>query len=190
MLDQTDSRALCFSSNNTQVSFAPPNTLLTPASSSLTPPKSPYCHRLLQTASSRLSSYPTHSSRDPQHRTHFHSPTKHTRLITWTVVHLFSVCYHIARAHDMVADTIPAEHASALNEYYQAASRLAAENFQKIPGSAIVARYVASSYQNDPIRSLLELFLVLFALRTVLQSRTRGRCQRQELRQSQRQGNR
>lgn len=78
----------------------------------------------------------------------------------------------------MSAQAIPAEHASAtasaLTEYFQAAVTLASENFKKIPGSAIIARYVASSYQNDPIRSLLELFLVLFALRTVLQSRTRG----------------
>ncbi|CDR87314.1 related to LCB1-serine C-palmitoyltransferase subunit [Sporisorium scitamineum] len=78
----------------------------------------------------------------------------------------------------MGADTIPSEHASAaasaLTEYFQAVVNLAAENFKKVPGSAIIARYVASSYQNDPIRSLLELFLVLFALRTVLQSRTRG----------------
>ncbi|SJX63759.1 related to LCB1-serine C-palmitoyltransferase subunit [Sporisorium reilianum f. sp. reilianum] len=76
------------------------------------------------------------------------------------------------------ADTIPSEHASAavsaMTEYFHAAVTLAAENFKKVPGSAIIARYVASSYQNDPIRSLLELFLVLFALRTVLQSRTRG----------------
>ncbi|TKY84586.1 hypothetical protein EX895_006488 [Sporisorium graminicola] len=78
----------------------------------------------------------------------------------------------------MVADTVPSEHASAAvsasTEYFQAAVNWAAENFKKVPGSAIIARYVASSYQNDPIRSLLELFLVLFALRTVLQSRTRS----------------
>lgn len=64
--------------------------------------------------------------------------------------------------------------ASALTEYIQAALTLADTYFRKIPGSDIIARYVASSYQNDPIRSLLELFLVLFALRTVLQSSTRG----------------
>ncbi|CEH17490.1 serine palmitoyltransferase [Ceraceosorus bombacis] len=44
----------------------------------------------------------------------------------------------------------------------------------RIPGSAIVARYVRSSYQDDPFRSLLELILLAFALRTLLQSRTRG----------------
>ncbi|PWN50584.1 PLP-dependent transferase, partial [Violaceomyces palustris] len=47
-------------------------------------------------------------------------------------------------------------------------------HFQRIPGSAIILRYVRSSYQDDPIRSLLELFLFVFALRTLLQSRTRG----------------
>jgi serine palmitoyltransferase len=40
--------------------------------------------------------------------------------------------------------------------------------FQKIPGSAILLRYVKSSYQNDPVRSLIELFLCLFAVRYLL----------------------
>ncbi|WFD34988.1 serine C-palmitoyltransferase [Malassezia cuniculi] len=43
----------------------------------------------------------------------------------------------------------------------------------RIPGSAIVLRYIASSYQNDPIRSLLELVLFGYALYTILRSRTR-----------------
>ncbi|KAK0527875.1 serine palmitoyltransferase component [Tilletia horrida] len=46
--------------------------------------------------------------------------------------------------------------------------------FEAIPGSQVVARYVASSYQNDPFRSLLELALLAFAIRTLLASRTRG----------------
>ncbi|KAI9844454.1 MAG: serine palmitoyltransferase component [Sclerophora amabilis] len=41
-------------------------------------------------------------------------------------------------------------------------------HFQKVPGSAIFLRYVKSSYQNDPIRSALELFLFLFAVRYLL----------------------
>lgn len=45
--------------------------------------------------------------------------------------------------------------------------------FYKIPGSQVVARYVKSSHQNDPGRTVLELILVLFAIRTLLQSRTR-----------------
>jgi len=42
------------------------------------------------------------------------------------------------------------------------------EQFHKLPGSAIFLRYVKSSYQNDPIRSAVELFLVLFAIRYLL----------------------
>ena len=37
--------------------------------------------------------------------------------------------------------------------------------FHKVPGSAIFLRYVKSSYQNDPVRSAVELFLVIFAIR-------------------------
>ena len=46
--------------------------------------------------------------------------------------------------------------------------------FNKIPGSAVFLRYVKSSHQNDPGRSLLELILVAFAFWTLLQSRTRA----------------
>jgi serine palmitoyltransferase len=42
------------------------------------------------------------------------------------------------------------------------------EEFHKLPGSAILLRYIKSSYQNDPIRSAVELFLVLFAVRYLL----------------------
>lgn len=48
------------------------------------------------------------------------------------------------------------------------------DTFQRIPGSAIITRYIASSYQDDPFRSLLELFLFAFAVRTLAQSRTRA----------------
>ncbi|KAF2482029.1 serine palmitoyl CoA transferase subunit LcbA [Neohortaea acidophila] len=41
-------------------------------------------------------------------------------------------------------------------------------SFHRIPGSAIVIRYIRSSYQNDPIRSLVELFLFIFAVRYLL----------------------
>ena len=44
----------------------------------------------------------------------------------------------------------------------------ASEQFHKIPGSAIFLRYVKSSYQDDPVRSAFELFLVLFAIRYLL----------------------
>ncbi|MCJ1461901.1 serine palmitoyltransferase component [Pseudocyphellaria aurata] len=40
--------------------------------------------------------------------------------------------------------------------------------FQKMPGSAIFLRYVKSSYQNDPVRSAVELFLFLFFVRYLL----------------------
>lgn len=42
--------------------------------------------------------------------------------------------------------------------------------FQKVPGSSIFLRYIKASYQDDPIRSAVELFLVLFALRYMLSS--------------------
>lgn len=44
----------------------------------------------------------------------------------------------------------------------------ATTQFHKIPGSAIVLRYIKSSYQNDPVRSAIELFLFLFAVRYLL----------------------
>jgi len=50
----------------------------------------------------------------------------------------------------------------------------AEEIFYQIPGSSVVARYVKSSHQNDPWRTLLEVVLFLFAVRTLLQSRTRA----------------
>lgn len=46
---------------------------------------------------------------------------------------------------------------------------------KSIPGHNIIVRYIASSYQNDPIRSILELILFIFAVRTILQNRTFGR---------------
>lgn len=46
--------------------------------------------------------------------------------------------------------------------------------FDSIPGSAIIQRYVRSSHQNDPGRTFLELVLFAFAVRTLLQSRTRA----------------
>ncbi|PKY07365.1 PLP-dependent transferase [Aspergillus campestris IBT 28561] len=51
-----------------------------------------------------------------------------------------------------------------LSEYLHELSNL----FHRLPGSAIFLRYVKSSYQNDPIRSAVELFLFLFAVRYLL----------------------
>ncbi|KIV96890.1 hypothetical protein PV10_00704 [Exophiala mesophila] len=53
-------------------------------------------------------------------------------------------------------------------EYLTTLAHATSEQFHKIPGSAIFLRYVKSSYQNDPIRSAVELFLVLFAIRYLL----------------------
>jgi serine palmitoyltransferase len=43
-----------------------------------------------------------------------------------------------------------------------------ATQVQRLPGSSIVLRYIKSSYQNDPVRSAVELFLFLFAVRYLL----------------------
>jgi hypothetical protein len=53
---------------------------------------------------------------------------------------------------------------SSLNVLLQTLSKL----FHRIPGSPILARYIKSSYQDDPYRSLLEVLLV------ALKGRTRG----------------
>ncbi|KAG6332951.1 hypothetical protein ID866_6136, partial [Astraeus odoratus] len=49
--------------------------------------------------------------------------------------------------------------------------------FYKVPGSAVLARYVRSSHQNDPGRTVLELILIAFAVRTLMQSRSRDKSQ-------------
>lgn len=40
--------------------------------------------------------------------------------------------------------------------------------FQKLPGSAMLIRYIQSSYQDDPVRSAIELVLVIFFVRYLL----------------------
>ncbi|KZO90927.1 hypothetical protein CALVIDRAFT_589478 [Calocera viscosa TUFC12733] len=47
-------------------------------------------------------------------------------------------------------------------------------SFLSLHGSSIPIRYVRSSYQNDPLRTVIEVILLLFALRTILQSYTRA----------------
>lgn len=42
------------------------------------------------------------------------------------------------------------------------------EVFQRVPGSSIALRYIKSSYQDDPVRSVIELFLCIFAVRYLL----------------------
>lgn len=46
--------------------------------------------------------------------------------------------------------------------------------FYQIPGSSVIARYVKSSHRDDPGRTLLEVILIVFAIRTLLQSRTKA----------------
>ncbi|KAJ4292914.1 serine palmitoyltransferase component [Collariella sp. IMI 366227] len=46
--------------------------------------------------------------------------------------------------------------------------REAASAFQKVPGSAVLIRYVRSSYQNDPVRSAIELVLFIFFIRYLM----------------------
>jgi serine palmitoyltransferase len=45
---------------------------------------------------------------------------------------------------------------------------IALEYIERIPGSGIVLRYIRSSYQDDPIRSVIELVLFLFTVRYLL----------------------
>jgi len=40
--------------------------------------------------------------------------------------------------------------------------------FQRVPGSAMLIRYIQSSYQDDPVRSAIELILVIFFIRYLL----------------------
>ena len=55
-----------------------------------------------------------------------------------------------------------------MQEYFMTFAKAVSSQFEKIPGSAILARYIKSSYQNDPVRSAVELFLVLCAVRYLL----------------------
>lgn len=47
----------------------------------------------------------------------------------------------------------------------------AASAFGRVPGSHMAVRYIRSSYQNDPVRTGIELALVLFCLVYVLRGR-------------------
>lgn len=71
---------------------------------------------------------------------------------------------HAPQSPTMNATTIGAELPPTAVAFIESA----AASFQKIPGSAIVIRYIRSSYQNDPIRSAVELFLFIFAVRYLL----------------------
>jgi serine palmitoyltransferase len=66
------------------------------------------------------------------------------------------------------------EASRALVHYATLATRYvdaASSTFRKLPGSAMFSRYIKSSYQNDPARSVIELALAVFLLVYVLRSR-------------------
>lgn len=77
-----------------------------------------------------------------------------------------------ARAADSSPDISPVllPFISLLSSYLTQLTEL----FHRIPGSPIILRYIKSSYQNDPYRSLLEVLLLAYAIRTLLMGRTRG----------------
>ncbi|KAI0002363.1 aminotransferase class I and II [Xylariaceae sp. FL0662B] len=52
--------------------------------------------------------------------------------------------------------------------YIQASFHQVSDTFQKVPGSSVLIRYIQSSYQDDPIRSAIELVLVIFFVRYLL----------------------
>ncbi|PHH72431.1 hypothetical protein CDD83_4944 [Cordyceps sp. RAO-2017] len=56
----------------------------------------------------------------------------------------------------------------ALHARLRDALQRASSIFQKVPGSAVLVRYIQSSYQNDPVRSAIELVLVLFFIRYLM----------------------
>ncbi|KAF8508713.1 serine palmitoyltransferase [Hysterangium stoloniferum] len=58
--------------------------------------------------------------------------------------------------------------------FLQSSYSVAESTWNQIPGSAVVTRYIRSSHRDDPGRTLLEILLFLFAVRTLLQSRTRA----------------
>jgi len=58
--------------------------------------------------------------------------------------------------------------ADTLQEQIRFLIRAASSLFQKVPGSSVLIRYIQSSYQNDPVRSAIELVLVLFFIRYLL----------------------
>lgn len=58
--------------------------------------------------------------------------------------------------------------------FLQSSYSVVVSTWNDIPGSAVVTRYIKSSHRDDPGRTILEILLFLFAVRTLLQSRTRA----------------
>lgn len=82
------------------------------------------------------------------------------------------------RAQDTLPSTMNAtsNSAEAMTEAVSlmyTALELAEQTFHKLPGSSVLTRYVKSSHRDDPGRTILEILLFLFVVRTWLQSRTR-----------------
>ncbi|KAG5520077.1 hypothetical protein PMAC_001153 [Pneumocystis sp. 'macacae'] len=44
-------------------------------------------------------------------------------------------------------------------------------SIRKIPGYPVISRYIKSSYQNDPVRSVIELLLIFFIIRYIFSTR-------------------
>jgi hypothetical protein len=89
----------------------------------------------------------------------------HVTLISGRVLRKFKSG---VRKHWTEQDEYGKMDAQEVQEYFIAFAKAVSSQFEKIPGSAILARYIKSSYQNDPVRSAVELFLVLFAVRYLL----------------------
>lgn len=62
----------------------------------------------------------------------------------------------------------------ALFTFLQSSYSIIVSTWNHIPGSAVITRYIRSSHRDDPGRTILEVLLFLFAVRTLLQSRTRA----------------
>ncbi|BDD55590.1 hypothetical protein MAP00_001087 [Monascus purpureus] len=78
---------------------------------------------------------------------------------------------HFRESLDQLSEALSALYTMDLQETQRILSEYVhelANLFHQIPGSAIVLRYIKSSYQDDPIRSAVELFLFLFAVRYLL----------------------
>ncbi len=55
-----------------------------------------------------------------------------------------------------------------VQKYIEEYTDIISSRFQQVPGSAMLLRYIRSSYQNDPVRSAIELVLVLFFVRYLI----------------------
>ncbi|GAA5854417.1 hypothetical protein JCM8547_001813 [Rhodosporidiobolus lusitaniae] len=72
-----------------------------------------------------------------------------------------------------VESSLPSGAADLVAALTSAFTRLA-DVSSRIPGSAIAWRYLKASHQDDPLRTVLELLLVFFIVRTYLSPRTKG----------------